>query len=107
MPSSPAGHVPSISVCPKVWRPEPSRTASARLVYESLRIIVLLGSEPGDDRTMGQVLAPPLGKQGRLAETGGRLQDNHRAIVELRIIRTQPLPNQEIARDARRRDLQQ
>ena len=100
------GRAPSSSVWPKVGRPRPRRTASARPCTKRRRVVGRLRRQPGDDRAAREVLAPPLRQQRGLAEAGRRLHHDDRAVAELRVAGGEPLADDEVPRRPRRGGLE-
>ena len=69
---------------------------------ESGRIVLVVRGEPGDRRTLFQPTLPPLQQQRRLAEAGGRDDEDGGAIVDVVPEPLEPLALHRRARHARR-----
>ena len=106
-PSRPGRRGASSSVWPKVGRPAPTRTASARPARSAAASSCGCADSQATTRAVRQVLAPPLRQQRGLAEAGRRLHQDHRAVAQALGRRLQARPRDQVARHARRRDLEQ
>ena len=71
-------------------------------LHEPPRVVGRVRRQPGDDRAAREMLAPPLGEERGLAEARGRLDDDQRAVAELRVAGGEPLADDEVPRRPRR-----
>ena len=83
------------------------RTASASACDQTLRGVLRLRQDPGDDRAVRQMFAPPLRQQRGLAEAGRGLHEDQRVIAQALAARQQARTDHQMALHARRRDLEQ
>ena len=80
---------PSSSVCPNVWRPEPTRTASARPCTKRSGLSSACDDSQPTTAPRDRCPIAPLREQRSLAEAGCGLHDDRPAAAELRAVGAQ------------------